>query len=461
MNFRKITALLIAAVLLLAGCGGNAASQSSEPAQQTSESTENTASSEAQPDGEGSKEETPAAESTAESAAETEEESGTAAEEASEGETAEAGSTENAEGEEEGGRVPEEGAHDAPVIEGLTFDHEMPLDYADHFHIYYYQDGYKLIEVVDSAQYLVIPEGKEAPSGLGEDIYQLYQPLDQVYMAATGSMSFIEQIGAIDNVTMSALDANGWMIEAPAQAIRDGKMKFAGKYSEPDYEMMVGNGCDLAIESTMILHSPEVQEMIEDLGIPVFIDHSAYEPDAFGRIEWIKVYAAMFDKEDVAEEKFQAQEKILDDLKDFENTGKTVAFFAVNSNNTITARRSDDFIPNMIELAGGKYIFENLQNVSGNSPSVRISMEEFYNTAVNADFLVYNGTIEDPLASVEELIGKDKLFEEFKAVKEGNVFSVDKTWYQSTATIGYLITDLNIMVTGGDPSQMTFLTKVE
>ena len=115
----------------------------------------------------------------------------------------------------------------------------------------------------------------------------------------------------------------------------------------------------------------------------------------------------------------------------------------------------------MIELAGGKYIFEELRNASGNSPSVRISMEEFYNTAVDADFLVYNGTIEDPLASIDELIGKDKLFEEFKAVKEGNVYCVDKTWYQSTATIGYLITDLNLMVTGGDPSQMTFLTKVE
>ncbi len=30
--------------------------------------------------------------------------------------------------------------------------------------------------------------------------------------------------------------------------------------------------CDLAIESTMILHTPKVQEMIEDLDIPVFID---------------------------------------------------------------------------------------------------------------------------------------------------------------------------------------------
>ena len=44
---------------------------------------------------------------------------------------------------------------------------------------------------------------------------------------------------------------------------------------------------------------------------------------------------------------------------------------------------------------------------------------------------------------------------------EGNVWTVDKTWYQSTATVGYLITDLNLMLTGGDPADMVFLSKVE
>ena len=350
---------------------------------------------------------------------------------------------------------------DAPELPGLTYESTMELEDAEGFNVYYYSDGYKLIDIPISGQYLLIPEGKEAPEGLDESIYRLYQPLNQVYMAATGSMSFIEQIDAMDNIKMSSLDADGWMIDAPKEALESGSMKFAGKYSEPDYEMMVGVGCDLAIESTMILHSPEVQEMIEDLGIPVLIDRMSYEQDAFGRIEWIKMYGALFDKEDVAETKFKEQKAILDEIKDFENTGKTVAFFAVNTNGTITVRRTEDFIPNMIELAGGKYIFEDLDNPNSNSASVRLSMEEFYSKAVDADYLIYNGTIEDPIKSTDELIGKDGLFAEFKAVKEGNVWAVDKTWYQSTATIGYLITDINHMLTDGDPSNMVFLQKVD
>ncbi len=371
-----------------------------------------------------------------------------------------AGEKESAEGESSASVIPDEESG-PPVIDGLEFDHAMELEDAEGFDIYYYSDGYKLIDVHGSARYLVIPEGKEAPEGLDESIYRLCQPLDNVYMAATGSMSFIEQLGVMDCVKMSSLKADDWMIDAPKEALNNGSMTFAGKYSEPDYEMMAKSGCDLAVESTMILHAPEVQEMIEDLGIPVFIDRLSYEPDAFGRIEWIKVYGVLFDKEEEAEAKFKEQKAVLDDLKDFENTGKTVAFFAVNMNGTITVRRSDDFIPNMIELAGGRYIFDNLSNPDSNSASVRLSMEEFYSRAVDADYIIYNGTIEDPIKSVDDLIAKDSLFSEFKAVKDGNVWTVDKSWYQSTATIGFLITDINHMLTGADSSNMVYLTKVE
>ena len=350
---------------------------------------------------------------------------------------------------------------DAPVIEGLTYEKSIKLDYAECFDVYYYNDGYKLIDVEISGQYLIVPEGKEAPDGLDPEITVIYQPLDEIYMAATGSVSFYDELDAMESLTMSSLEVDGWMLDAAVEAMNAGTFVYAGKYSAPDYEMMVGRGCDLAVESTMILHSPEVQEMIEDLGIPVFIDCCSYELDAFGRIEWIKLYGAMMNLEEKAFERFAVQESILDSLEDFENTGKTVAFFAINSNGAVTVRKTEDFIPNMIELAGGKYIFDNLENPDSNSATVRLSMEEFYSKAVNADYLIYNGTIESPLTSIQDLIDKDELFQEFKAVKEGNVWTVDKSWYQATATVGYLITDINLMLTGGDPADMVYLQKVE
>ena len=189
-------------------------------------------------------------------------------------------------------------APDAPEVSGLNCQGKLKLDYAECYDVYYYENDYQLIDVHDSAQYLLVPEGAEAPEGLDDSIIVLQKPLDKIYLAASSTMALFRALDSLDNIKMSGIDASGWYIEEAKQAMEDGKIQFAGKYSEPDYEMLVDQDCDIAIESTMILHTPKVQEMIEDLDIPVFIDRSSYETHPLGRTEWIKLYGAMMDKEE-------------------------------------------------------------------------------------------------------------------------------------------------------------------
>ena len=348
-----------------------------------------------------------------------------------------------------------------PEIDGLTYESTMDLTYATEFDVYDYKDGYKLLDVHEDSQYLVVPEGKEAQEGLSEDIVVLQQPLDHIYMAATAIMSLLDAVDAIDQVKFSGLNASGWYVEDAKKAMESGDMIYAGKYSEPDYETLVNGECDLAVESTMILHTPKVQEMIEDLDIPVFVDYSSYESHPLGRTEWIKLYGAMLNKEDAADSFFEKQAQVIEKLKGFENTEKTVAYFYVNTDGSIVVRKSEDYIPSMIEIAGGRYAFKNLKNVDSNAPSVKLTMEEFYATAVDADYLIYNGTIDGQVKSISDLEAKSNLFSEFKAVKEGNVWYTGKNLYQATDTVGELIMDMHLMLTDGDPKEMTFLEKMK
>ena len=341
----------------------------------------------------------------------------------------------------------------APEIPGLTFQSEMQNEFAECFHIYYYNDDYTLIDVPDSGQFLLVPEGKSAPDGLDEDIVVLQKPLDNIYLAATSAMSLFSSLDALDDIKFSSLQASGWYVDAAKQAMENGDIVFAGKYSEPDYELLVNSGCNLAIESTMILHTPKVQEMIEQMGIPVFTDRSSYENHPLGRTEWIKVYAEMVDKRDEAKEFFDEQAKIISDLKDFKNTEKTVAFFYI---------KPSDYVPKMIEIAGGRYVPTQVDSEEETKrSSVPMTMEEFYTQAIDADYLVYNGTIDDPINSVDDLLQKSELFADFKAVKEGNVWCAGKYLYQATDIVGNMITDIHLMLTGGDASQMTFMTKID
>ena len=347
----------------------------------------------------------------------------------------------------------------APEIAGLEYEKTMKLKYATEFNVFYYKGGYKLLDVKDDRQYLIVPEGKKKPKGLDGKIVVLKQPLDHIYLAATSAMALFDSIDGLGYIRMSGAQASEWYIDHAKEAMESGDILFAGKYSEPDYEMLVKEDCDLAIESTMILHTPKVQEMIEDLDIPVFIDRSSYEGHPLGRTEWIKAYAAMLNKEDVADAFFDKQTKVVENLKDFENTGKTVAYFFVNTDGTVVVRSSKDYIPKMI--AGGKYIFDNLKNTESKSASVNLSMEEFYAKAKDADYLIYNASIDSPIQSLQELTAKNELFADFKAVKNGNVWCTGKSLYQATDIVGNLITDIHLMLTGGDASQMTFLYQVK
>ena len=349
---------------------------------------------------------------------------------------------------------------EAPEIPGLTAESVLPLSYATCFNVFYYSDGFKLIDVPSSAQYLLIPEGKEAPEGLDKKIIQIQEPIDSIYLAATSAMALFGAIDSIDKVTMSGTTEGGWYIDAPLKALEEGTMVYAGKYSEPDYETMIAKDCDLAIESTMILHTPEVQEMIEDIGIPVFIDRSAYEIRPLGRTEWVKLYGVMMNKDDEANAFFAEQQKIIDALEDYPNTGKTVAYFSVNTDGSIVVRTNNDYIPSMIDLAGGVYAFDGMFPGITSSTSA-ISMEQFYATALDADFFIYNATIEEALGSIDDLVAKDQVFADFKAVEEGNVWQVDKTAYQSTDKLANLILDFNIMISDGDKSKLTFLSKLD
>ena len=124
-------------------------------------------------------------------------------------------------------------------IPGLTYERTLELDYAEGFDVYYYNDGYEVIEVYDSATYLLVPEDGEVPEGIDEDIVILQKPLDKIYLAATSAMALFDAIDALGSIRLSGTDVSGWYIDHAVQAMESGDILFAGKYSEPDYEMLI------------------------------------------------------------------------------------------------------------------------------------------------------------------------------------------------------------------------------
>lgn len=354
-----------------------------------------------------------------------------------------------------------QGDHVPVEIPGLQYTHTMDLKYASQFAVDYYEGDYAVISIANEGEYLVVPEGKEVPEGLEKDITVLQQPFDHIYLVATSVMDIFRALDGIDHITLSGTSEQGWYIEEAKTAMREGRMSYAGKYSAPDYELILANGCDLAIESTMIYHSPVVKEKLEGFGIPVLVEHSSYESNPLGRTEWIKLYAVLLDKEEEAEAYFESQLDALEEVLNGEKTGKTVAFFSINSNGSVTVRKSGDYVVKMIEMAGGEYAFKELGGDDSAISTMKLQMEEFYAVGKEADYLIYNSTIEDELYSMDELLGKNALLKDFKAVQNGNVWCTQKSLFQETTGFGTMISDIHRMLTEENVTQLTYMNRLQ
>ena len=453
----------------------------------------------------------------------------------------------------------------APEIDGLRFISSEKNDVAEYFRLSVYEDAsgakYQLLETAGGLhRYLIVPadaqvsdcssettnteasanadsrikssEKKAAKSGSKQGVDRnsvkftaraseansankekkgdaleltvLQQPLMTTYVAASAVMAPLCDLGAVSQIRFSGLREAGWYVDEARTAMEKGSMLFAGKYSEPDYETLLREGCDLALESTMIYRSPEVIEKLSALGIPVYIDYSSYEPHVLGRLEWIRVYGALFGHEEEAQQWYQTEcDRIRAIQKDAETSsgeafqsGKsteksetktsrnskneassigsssgsagtdttadlrsTVVYFYVNSSGQIQVRQPHDYIPELLELAGARYLAPDMSSLSGSRKSnVTVSVEDFYSSCRDADYLIYSATLDRPLSSIQELLGKNALFADFKAVEEGHVYTTDKDFYQLSDRMADFAEDVRRMLYGQD--DMHFLKPV-
>ena len=380
---------------------------------------------------------------------------------------------EDADGAEKGQQTAAVGENPAKTAAApLTYDHSMELSYAENFAVDYYEGGYKLLTTrLNGDRILIVPKHQQAPedaealvspSAEGEPgkLIVLQEPVKNLYLVASSVMDMFAQLDSMDAISMCGLKEEDWYIPAAKQAMKDGTLLYAGKYSQPDYELLLSQNCSMAIENSMIYHTPEVMEKLDEFGIPTLVEYSSYEEHPLGRVEWVRFFGALLDQEEKADQLFEKQKEALKRVETEESTGKTVAFFYITSNGLVQVRQSTDYIPKMIELAGGKYVFENLGDPDSRRSTVNLQLEDFYDGAQDADFLVYNTTIDRQVQTLEDLLKKCSLLKDFKAVKNHQVWCTTEDMYQQSMSAGNLIEDFHRMLTGDD-KETRYLYRLE
>ena len=348
-----------------------------------------------------------------------------------------------------------------PDFASISKSGEWDLSYAKMYSVEEY-GAYQLVTINDELKYLIVPEGENTPSNLPEDITVLKKPLSNVYLASSAVMDMICAISADDYVRLSGTKRDDWCIDKAAELMDEGKMLYAGKYSEPDFELILSKNCSLAIENTMIFHSPQTKEKLEELGIPVLVEQSSYEEHPLGRLEWIRLYGLLFDRQSEADAFFEKSLSMADEYIAASESGKKIAFFYVTASGAVSVKKPQDYMAKIIRMAGGEYVPGNVDEDEKNALStINMQMEEFYADAKDADILIYNSTINDDVDSVQDILSKSDLFKDFKAVKDNRVYETGANFFQESTGVCSMIKDVNIVVNDGSEDGLYFLTHLK
>lgn len=349
--------------------------------------------------------------------------------------------------------------NDAESYDGkLVFDSSLELQYAKCFSVDYYKGGYKWIKTTGGASILVVPEGMSVPAEIDSDTYVLQQPVDNILVSSTPVTSLINAVGALGSISLTTYDVDSWYIDSVKDAMNSGKLSYIGSYKEPDYEMITAAGVKFSIFSTML--TEDVAAQLEQLGVYVMLDQSVDEDHPLARVEWTKLYGAMFNCEEKANEVFETQVNYVNKIAEGENTGKTVAIFYITSKGMLYARNADDYMAKMVDLAGGVYALSDVG--VGETGTLNMEIEAFYDKAKDADYIIYIWSLGGKPETLEDLLARSEVLAEMDAVKNGNVWCTTPNYFQISDTIGSMINDIHLMFEADESTDaLTYLTRLK
>lgn len=322
---------------------------------------------------------------------------------------------------------------------------KLERKYAEKFGVSYYDDKYCILTINGTDAYLLSKNEEDIPSDLPEKISVIRVPVSNTYVVSSASYNYFSTLDALSSISLTSLKKDEVDDEKLNKKLSDGTVKYAGKYSAPDYELLLSEGCSLVVENTMILHSIDVLNQLKKLKINTMIDYSSKESTPLGRMEWIKLYGMLTDKEEESIDIFNEKEASL--VQKYENTGKKVAYFYITNSGSVVVRKNQDYIASLIEIAGGEYAFNGLSEYDGTG-TMTIQKEAFFEAVSDCDYLLYNTTISGGFNDLSELISKCEVLKNTKAFKDGNIYCTTENIYVKAMELPEIAEDINKVLKG-------------
>ncbi len=298
------------------------------------------------------------------------------------------------------------------------------IKYAKGFDIEYFDD-YKVVKILnylgtktDTLKYVLIKRGNAIPKG-----YKKSQAIEipvnkligmsslQIAMADFAESSdVLVGLGSLQYVTSPKVIAN----------IKSGKVKEIGEEGAINPEVVISINPDLLMAMGNPSASFSRYQTLIDAGIPVLLVSEWLENTPLGRAEWVKLMAALVNKEELVNNKFEKIEQEYNRLatigRNAENKPSIIVGMPYKGSWFVPDGTS--FMTRFFRDAGASYSWSDIKGTG----TMGLSFESVAPIALKADYWINSGTAN----SKADIAANDIRYTFFKPYKSNTIFNFNK-----------------------------------
>lgn len=307
--------------------------------------------------------------------------------------------------------------------EEKSFLQEVEVKYAKGFTIEKNED-YKVITIHnpwkgETTPYRYVLYRDVKPEGFNDATF-VKIPIKTIGCMSLTHISFLDKLKLQESIV--ALSGCSYVSNPHVKKlINEGLIKEIGQNQQIDYEMLVDKHPDIIMTYGIDESSKKSISKLKELGLKVVLNAEYMETHPLGQAEWLKFVAAFYDLDNQANEQFNLIEEEYLRLKKMteklSNDLPTV-FVGMPWNGVWYLAGGKSFQAQLLKDAGANYLWKDNEEKSNFS----IDKEVIIDQAMKADFWINLNTY----SSIQQVLGFDAKFEQFKSVKEKHLYNNNK-----------------------------------
>jgi iron complex transport system substrate-binding protein len=285
-----------------------------------------------------------------------------------------------------------------------------------------YVPGHKVLTILrpsgqqtTATRYALVPRGRAHPAGFPA-AQVIETPIRSLVGLSSLHVALADFLGASD--VLVGLGSLQYVSAAPVrQRIAQGKLFAVGDGRELNNELLISHQPDLVMATGWPGEGLRKYQLIQQAGIPVLLNSEWVETTPLGRAEWVKVLAALLDKEALANQKFDQVAREYERLTALtrKETKRPQVIVNLPFKDTWYVPEAGNYLTQFLRDAGGAYHWST-QKATGSLP---LTVEAVAPVALTADYWLNTGTLTTKAA----VAAQDARFAEFRPFKTGQLYN--------------------------------------